>query len=141
VIPDDIAIMHAPLKLVYFASLFGGDQKKADQAEDWCAQLLLHFDVILIAPWLAPVRHWVDSGEHRKRGLWLDCEAVRRCDEIWFLCDSELSPGQKEEERTAQAYGVKCQYFSTQLLCDLTDDDPSPLMLKARDALRKELAG
>jgi hypothetical protein len=127
------------IKLVYFAAPFGGDQKKADQAEEWVAELMRHLDVILIAPWLAPVRHWVDSGEHRKRGLWLDCEAVKRCDEIWFLRDGELSLGQKEEERTAHACGITCRYFSTQTLCDLTDDDPSPLMLAARASLRKEL--
>jgi ParB/RepB/Spo0J family partition protein len=42
---------------------------------------------------------------HRERGLAIDKALVVRCDEVW-LCGGRVSPGMREEARTAVAFGL-----------------------------------
>jgi len=71
------------MHLIYVAAKFSGLQSNADRAEKITAALNRHIEgAIFIAPWLPMVRHWVDSGDSRARGIALDLEAVKKCDAL-----------------------------------------------------------
>ena len=88
------------MKLIYVAHVFRGLQSNADRAEKWTAFLNWHIEGALFdCPWLPQVRHWVDSGESRERGMKLDLEFVRHCEALLAL--SPLVGGVAQEWEVA----------------------------------------
>jgi hypothetical protein len=103
--------------IVYVAHKFGGDLANADKAEKWTAWLNLHIErAAFICPWLPMVRHWVDSGKTRARGLVLDVFVARRCDATLALTAVE---GGVLEEWKASKYR-RCLIAPTSDEDDLT---------------------
>lgn len=128
------------MRLIYLAHPYGGLSTNADLAEAWCAELSSHFDAVFFAPWVHLARHWAYNSENIARALFIDCEAVKRSDEVWFVVMGKLSPGQLKEEETAKSAGVRCRYFDVELLQEMTEDEPTELVRVARETLRLELA-
>lgn len=129
------------MRLIYVAHTFGGLQANADAAEQWCAQLSLIFDAVFFVPWIPLVRHWIDSGQTRERGLVLDLEAVKRSDEVWFICERQgvLSDDQQMVETEAVQHGIARRYFEKELLEGITTKYPTETCRAMREALRKKL--
>lgn len=90
------------MKLIYVAHPFGGDKSNLDKAEKWVADLSQRFDAIFWAPWIPLCRHWVDSGESRKRGLEIDLAAVR-CSDAVIAVGGFVSPGMNLEIEESSA--------------------------------------
>ena len=94
------------MRLIYVAHPFGGNQHFADNAEELTALLNLRVErAVFICPWLPMVRCWVNSGEHRARGLMLDCETVKLCHGL-LLLGKEHSMGMLKEFEAATAAGI-----------------------------------
>ncbi len=100
------------MKLIYVAHAFRGLVSNAYRAEMLTAHLNWHIEgAAFICPWLPMVRHWVDSGESRARGLSMDLECVKRCDGLIAL--SPLLGGVLVEWEVA----------SRKILCDTSIGD------------------
>ena len=105
------------MKLIYVAHIFSGEQCNAERAEKLTAILNGWIQgAVFICPWLPMVRHWVDSGETRARGLQLDLECVRQTDGLLAL--TPLVGGVLQEWDVAE----------NKVLCDTTAiiNDVSP---------------
>jgi len=108
------------MKLIYVAHVFGGSVVKAHRAEYWTAALNERIEGgLFFCPWLPMVRHWVDSGESRERGMRLDLEFVLRSDALLAL--SPLVGGVLQEWEVA----------TNKILCDTSTVSAEP----ARDWL------
>ncbi len=91
------------MKLIYVAHKFGGNLKNADRAEALTAYLNLHIEgAAFICPWLPMVRHWIDSGDTRARGLRIDLETVKVCAGLIALTE-ETQGGVKLEWDVAKS--------------------------------------
>jgi hypothetical protein len=91
------------MKLIYVAHPFGGIASNLDAAELWVAELSRAFPHIFWAPWIPLCRHWVDSGDARKRGLEIDLAAVRQSDSIVLCGTGTPTPGMLVEIEAAKA--------------------------------------
>lgn len=120
------------VKLIYVAHKFSGDLRNADAAEKLTAYLNLHIEgAVFSCPWLPMVRHWVDSGATRERGLRLDLGAVKRHDALIAL--SELEGGVQSE------WDVASNRKRFALVGD-ADIDPLDLVQRWVDSLRVEVS-
>jgi hypothetical protein len=89
------------IPIIYVAAPFGGNPENLDKAERWAAWLSMRFEALFVVPWVPLCRHWVDSGETRKRGLELDLVAVRHCHGM-IMVGGNVSPGMAIEKAEAR---------------------------------------
>ena len=87
--------------MIYVARVFSGIQSNADIAEEWTAYLNLKIEgAVFLCPWLPMVRHWVNSGDTRARGMHLDISCAQQFDGVIAL--SEVTGGVAEEWKAAK---------------------------------------
>ena len=105
--------------LIYIGHPFGGDKTNLDKAEAWVAFLSAHFDALFWAPWIPLCRHWVDSGNSRRRGLELDMSAIDVSSGVLFV-GGVMSPGMVIEMERAVSGAGKAKSFCVQNLTRYT---------------------
>lgn len=103
------------MKIVYIAHQRAsptpeGRDDNREAAKDWLAWAA-HQGVAPVASWIPLSERWTEE-QGRSLGLTIDCELVRRCDELW-LCGPVVSPGMQKEKETAELYGIPIRRYVT----------------------------
>lgn len=97
------------MRVVYLAAPLSGPTHEAIQgnrarAARWCAWAVRQ-GVCPVAMWIVLTGELPETPENRALGLELDCEVVRRCDELW-LVGGRVSSGMQEEALEARRHGI-----------------------------------
>ena len=108
--------------VVYIAHPLGSGpdrEKNLANAAKWVAWAAEQ-GVAPIADWIVLASQWEETTGNRERGIAIDLELVKRCDEIW-LCGGRVSPGMAQELHEATLHGAKVRDF-THLRWEVPED-------------------
>jgi hypothetical protein len=78
-----------------------GIEKNRENAAHWVAWLAAEFPIAPVATWITLSGLWLETAENRARGLEIDVELVKRCDETW-LVGGRVSAGMRIESEHAK---------------------------------------
>lgn len=96
------------MRVCYVAHPLGSGEDRARNlanAAKWCAWLAKTYGIAPVADWIVLAGQWDESPENRDRGLSIDVELVKRCDEL-IMVGGRISPGMAIEANAARMHGL-----------------------------------
>jgi hypothetical protein len=96
------------MKVVYVAHPLGAGPDRTrniTNATKWVAWIARVHNVAPVASWILLASEWEETAENRARGLAIDEELIRVCDELW-LVGGRISPGMEFERDVARRLNV-----------------------------------